>query len=250
VRKIGLWDGAVITAARVYDRVAASAHIKAVLLAEAGVDSDVQDPKWRSIREAEAWRSKLTISFCGPPRRERGLLTFLEAARILSSRRRELRFRALLRADSQGEEERLAHLVRNPPRSATKIPIEFRTGKLPREEFLHELARSTVMVFPFQCQVSITPVSVLEAMALGIPVVVSPVGDLPIRVKGRAGLVAADFRAESLADSVERILGQPEWFAPRAEGGDPAEGIPSWREVAARWAEFLEFISQPREAFP
>jgi colanic acid/amylovoran biosynthesis glycosyltransferase len=89
-------------------------------------------------------------------------------------------------------------------------PVEFR-GALPQEEVLELYRRAAVFCLP--CVVASTgdrdglPTSVLEAMALGVPVVTTAVGGLgELVVDGRTGLVVPERDPEALADALQQLL--------------------------------------------
>jgi colanic acid/amylovoran biosynthesis glycosyltransferase len=84
-------------------------------------------------------------------------------------------------------------------------------GALPQEEVLELYRRAAVFCLP--CVVASTgdrdglPTSVLEAMALGVPVVTTAVSGLrELVVDGRTGLVVPERDPPALADAVERLL--------------------------------------------
>ncbi len=71
------------------------------------------------------------------------------------------------------------------------------------------LARASVLVLPSLDEGM--PISLLEAVAVGVPVIVSPVGDIPELIfHGRTGLVVAPEDADALAHGIDFILTHPE----------------------------------------
>jgi colanic acid/amylovoran biosynthesis glycosyltransferase len=91
-------------------------------------------------------------------------------------------------------------------------------GALPQEEVLQRYLRAAVFCLP--CVVSADgdrdglPTSVLEAMALGVPVVTTAVGGLAELVIGeRTGLVVPEHDPEALADALARVLTDPQLAA-------------------------------------
>jgi colanic acid/amylovoran biosynthesis glycosyltransferase len=91
-------------------------------------------------------------------------------------------------------------------------------GALPHEQVRDLFRRATVFCLP--CVVASSgdrdglPTSVLEAMALGVPVVTTDVNGLTETViDGETGLVVPEHDPASLADALERVLGDPELAA-------------------------------------
>jgi len=84
-------------------------------------------------------------------------------------------------------------------------------GPLPQEQVLERYRRAAVYCLP--CVVAGSgdrdglPTSVLEAMALGVPVVTTAVGGLPDAViDGETGLLVPQHDPEALAAAIERLL--------------------------------------------
>jgi glycosyltransferase involved in cell wall biosynthesis len=84
-------------------------------------------------------------------------------------------------------------------------------GPLPQEDVLHRYRRAAVYCLP--CVVAGSgdrdglPTSVLEAMALGVPVVTTAVSGLPEAViDGETGLLVPQHDPEALAAAIERLL--------------------------------------------
>jgi glycosyltransferase involved in cell wall biosynthesis len=97
-------------------------------------------------------------------------------------------------------------------------------GPLPHEEIRGLYGRASVFCLP--CVIASTgdrdglPTSVLEAMALGVPVVTTAVNGLAEAVvDGETGLVVPEHDPDALADALERVLGEPELAARLAEQG-------------------------------
>jgi colanic acid/amylovoran biosynthesis glycosyltransferase len=97
-------------------------------------------------------------------------------------------------------------------------------GALPHEEVRALYRRAAVFCLP--CVVASTgdrdglPTSVLEAMALGVPVVTTGVNGLPDAViDGETGLVVPEHDPPALADALERLLTSPDLAGRLAEQG-------------------------------
>lgn len=93
------------------------------------------------------------------------------------------------------------------------LDVAFR-GALPQEQVLERYQQAEVFCLP--CVVASTgdrdglPTAVLEAMALGVPVITTAVNGLAEAVlDGDTGLVVPERRPEALADALEQVLADP-----------------------------------------
>jgi colanic acid/amylovoran biosynthesis glycosyltransferase len=110
-------------------------------------------------------------------------------------------------------------------RAAARIGVDARfRGALPQEEVLELMRRAAVFCLP--CVVAADgdrdglPTSVLEAMALGVPVVTTAVNGLAEAVlHERTGLVVPQGDPSALADAIQRLLTDPVLAARLAVGG-------------------------------
>ena len=79
-------------------------------------------------------------------------------------------------------------------------------GRLPEQETLAEIARADILVLPSFMEG--LPIVLMEAMALGVPVIASRVAGIPELVSdGKTGLLFAPSDWDELAHCMERLLG-------------------------------------------
>ena len=138
---------------------------------------------------------------------KKGVDVLLEAAGLLKEKYPDLRFR-IIGSDPEGR-------VLNDCREGCKgEPVEF-AGVLTSEKALTEVSRARFFVLP--CVRSSTgdmdgiPVSIMEAMAMGVPVVSTAISGIPeLITHGETGLLARPGSPESLAEMIQRLLASPE----------------------------------------
>ena len=89
-------------------------------------------------------------------------------------------------------------------------------GPIPREQLLDVYPRASVVVAP--CVIGADgnrdglPTVLVEAMALGVPVVATDVTGIPELVEnGRTGLLIPQHHPEALAAAIQRVLAEPAW---------------------------------------
>jgi glycosyltransferase involved in cell wall biosynthesis len=73
----------------------------------------------------------------------------------------------------------------------------------------HAVAGCDAIALPFEIVPSDVPVSILETMALGLPLVTTDIACLPELVPDGAGLVIAPGRPELLADAIHDLAKDP-----------------------------------------
>lgn len=113
------------------------------------------------------------------------------------------------------------------------------TGKLSKEEWW-KLSES-YDVFINTSNFDNTPVSVMEAMALGLPVVSTNVGGIPYFVEENknALLVDAD-DAEAMAEKISLLVENPEKAVALAENARKKVESFDWKNVQSKWFELLK----------
>jgi colanic acid/amylovoran biosynthesis glycosyltransferase len=136
---------------------------------------------------------------------KKGLDDLIEACRLLAARGRAVRLEIVGDGPLRGQLEDAARVA--------GIDAAFR-GALPQEEVLPLYRQAAVVCLP--CVVVTTgdrdglPTSLLEAMALGAPVVSTPVGGIAeLVVDEETGLLVPERDPAALAGAVERLLSDP-----------------------------------------
>lgn len=118
------------------------------------------------------------------------------------------------------EESKLRDLI-------TEFDLEesvYLVGPLPREELIERYPKASLFVAP--CVIGEDgnrdglPTVLIEAMALGVPVISTPVTGIPELVKdGETGQLVPESSPTALADAIERGLNDPEWTGQMATTG-------------------------------
>jgi glycosyltransferase involved in cell wall biosynthesis len=81
-------------------------------------------------------------------------------------------------------------------------------GRLPRDQALREIAETGIVVMPSRWEA--TPVALMEAMLMGIPVVAAPVAGIPEVIDdGISGILVSERDAQAYAAAVRRVVRQP-----------------------------------------
>lgn len=153
-------------------------------LIQAGVDLKLFKPLEKSISKED--KSERIILFVGRLEEAKGILLLLKAADYLPE---EYRFVVL----GSG---RLSEIVRKHPR--TKF-----CQQVPHEETVSFYQNSDVFCLPSYTECF--PLSVLEAMACGVPVVATDVGDIRDMIRPPYGGYICNYNPKDIAEKIQTI---------------------------------------------
>ena len=121
--------------------------------------------------------------------------------------------------------------------TAHKLAVDF-TGRLSKAEWI--ALSQDYDIFLNTTTVDNTPVSLIEAMALGLPIVTTDVGGIPFLVQDQkqALLVASD-SVEQMVTAIKKLLEDPKLGQQLSEAGrDKALGY-DWESVKSLWLKVL-----------
>ena len=95
-------------------------------------------------------------------------------------------------------------------------------------------------------QVDNMPVSVLEACAMGLPVVATEVGGIPdLLTHEKTGLLVPDNDDQAMAESVLRLINEPDLTGRLSVNGRKLAVQSSWEEIYPRWKQvFAEVMNR------
>jgi glycosyltransferase involved in cell wall biosynthesis len=157
------------------------------------------DPAWFESKPLPAERTEtrqklgytprdIVVGYFGPPTPLRGLPALIEAVALARQKNPVLKLLALsrLRDGELGREQRAIEVLVGHLHAEPWARIE--TGFLRNKQLIQTLAACDLVALPFAVVPSDVPLSVLEAMALGLPVVTTDIACLPELVPDDAGL--------------------------------------------------------------
>lgn len=118
-----------------------------------------------------------------------------------------------------------------------ELKVRF-TGKLSRREW-SSLSKD-FNIFLNTSNVDNTPMSVLEAMALGLPVISSNVGGMPFLIEdGVDGLLVAPDDAEAMAQAVRKLLTDSQLRGSIIANAQKKAEQFTWKHIKQSWFEIL-----------
>lgn len=112
------------------------------------------------------------------------------------------------------------------------------TGKLSKEEWI-DLSKA-YNIFINTTHFDNTPISVIEAMALGIPVVSTNVGGLSyLLTNNHNALLVKDNDVDAMVKQIERIINEPNLARSLSQNGKETVKDFDWELVKKQWIELL-----------
>lgn len=122
----------------------------------------------------------------------------------------------------------------------------FMLGALPHEQIAELMAAADVFVLASAVESS--PLAILEAMAVGVPVVCPRAGGVPEIVEdGISGLMVPPADVNSLAGAVIRVLSDNQFAKRLRRGGFKIVRKLSWKRAAKRTLELYEEVCEEHE---
>ena len=122
--------------------------------------------------------------------------------------------------------------------SELNVEVEF-TGKLAKEEWV-KLSKD-YNVFINTTHFDNTPISVIEAMALGLPVISTKVGGIPFLIQHEnEGLLVPSDSAEDMASAIINLVENPEKVKLLTKlARTKVEGF-AWNSVKVQWLDLID----------
>lgn len=199
----------------------------------AGLDLNFWTPAEK--RELSA-RSALRFLYVGSAKAIRGFDVLLDAFRCLEGVDVELR--VLARGSTPGEAATLRHRI-DVRTGDMRVRVEIVGGWMDRERYREELRAADVVVLPFVLVPSELPVSVIECIACGTPVVSTDIDGLPDAI-GPAGIIVRSGSVAALVQAMRALIADPSRLAQlRAQCIDARKGMLDWPGVGREWLEVL-----------
>jgi glycosyltransferase involved in cell wall biosynthesis len=142
----------------------------------------------------------ITLLYAGQLRPEKGLLELAEAMRQLSADSRQV---LRLKMMGKGDSKRSERVVKEAFAAADLQNVEF-LGALGGDEKWRQFRSADIFVLPSYAEDM--PLSILEAMAAGLPVIATEVGSIPEMVDhGVSGFLVKPQDAAGLAYAIQRL---------------------------------------------
>lgn len=172
-----IFDLAICQSERTYDRI--KAHVKDFKIYKILPGIDLND--W--LYEKKEMSADTVFMYTGSPKKIRGFYMLLDAFSLMPSEKIHLKI--LSRGSQTGELKRIEAYIHQ-KKIAHKVTLI--GGWIPQSNLKRELSQADLLVLPFVLVPSELPVTLMESIASGTPVLVTDIDGLPGAV-GKAGLV-------------------------------------------------------------
>lgn len=179
------------------------------------------------------------LLYFGSPAPLRGLHRLLQAVAQVVPQQPRLKLLVLSRrhADELMEEDKTLRemLTKRPLCDAVKLV----SGFLPPSELVTHVAAADVVALPFELVPSDAPLSLLEAKALGKPVITTDLGCLPELVQDGVHYLATPGDVISLASAINTAILETKTEQPQMKS---PVAVTTWAEVGETWSKYIQTI--------
>lgn len=220
---------------------------KSIQVISPGVDEVWQQSHSNSERVQLGYHSSdKVILYFGSPAPLRGLHTLIEAFELARQQDDDLKLLILSRrhADELFEQEGSLEALLN--RSEIKSHVQIVSGYLEPERLVSHVAACDVVALPFELVPSDAPLTLLEAQALGKPVVTTNLACLPELVAQGEGYLAEPSNAQSLADALQQASRRENKGARHTINTAPSGKVSlferTWQQMGQEWSHLIQTL--------
>lgn len=191
------------------------------------------------MRYADKIGGRKYILFMGPSKAIRGIYFLLKAFDRAASMLNEVLLVCLIRKDTGQEGQRFQAALNYLKNRHQVIVIE---EKLEKKDVMAFIAGSHAVALPFLLVPSEVPLSVIEALSLGKPVLISETGGTSCFV-GKAGIVVPPNDIKALSKGIVHVCSDTELHATLSrEARELIARQSNWGQVAQDYVRFTEQV--------
>ena len=182
------------------------------------------------------------VTYFGPPHTRRGINELIQAISILKTRV-PIKLLLLLRLNPMQS----TSIVRSYEKKISKLNVANRVtliaNVLPKNTLIDFLKLSDVVALPFKFIDEEPPLTILEAMALGKPVITTKVGSLPEIIGRERGLLIETGSSRELAQAIYDIYRRPyEGDRLGAKAKEYAMSLCDWNDLAEHVLNLFKLV--------
>jgi glycosyltransferase involved in cell wall biosynthesis len=193
-------------------------------------------------RERQGFSSEeFIVTYLGSPLTIRGTDTLIKATQLLNKWIKRFRVLLLLRVDSKKEAKEEIFLRSLIKKLNLSDKFFVTSGILSHERIKKYIYASDVIALPFKIVQSEPPLSILESMALGKPIVTTKICGLPELIGNDKGVLVEPNNPKDLALAICQLYHDPE---KRGEIGRKAREFmlnqPDWTSITRLYESFFQ----------
>lgn len=208
----------------------------------ASSDSSTSAPSSELRKEMGFSADDTVVIYFGSPAPLRGLHSLLKALKQAREQKQSLKLLILNRRHANelmAEDAELQKLLTDP---SLQDAVQLVTGFLEQPKLVQYVAAADIVALPFELVPADAPLSVLEAHALGKPVVTTTTASLPELASQGTRYLAKPADIHSLSAALLEAAGQ---FTNRSNGSGKNAQKPisrSWEEVGIEWSQYIQTL--------
>ena len=180
------------------------------------------------------------ILFFGSPAPLRGLHSLIRAVALARESDPSIKLLVLNRRRRDELIQEDAELRRLLENSAVAAHIHVISGFLPPLELSQQVAATDIVALPFELVPADAPLSILEAQALGKPIVTTRVASLPEMAAAGTSYLAEPADPMSLANALLKAAADLDQKRRNEQTEAPKRTIRTWQKVGEEWSQLLQ----------
>lgn len=214
---------------------------KPIQVISPGVDQIWQQAHSNAERTQLGYKpSDKVILYFGSPAPLRGLHTLIEAFELARQQDNHLKLLILSRRHADELFEQETSLKTRLNRPEIKAHVNIISGYLEAEQLVSHVAACDVVALPFELVPSDAPLTVLEAQALGKPVVTTDIACLAELVAQGEGYLAEPANAQSLANALQQASNRQNKGATSQAQAPLFER--TWQQMGQEWSHLIQNV--------
>ena len=188
-------------------------------------------------------RSDFVVTYFGPPYARRGVNDLVRAIAVLRQKF-PVKLLLLLRRDPRYNSPEVNSIRRLASKLRVTDRVTLIVSVLPRNKLISYLESSDVVALPFRYVDEEPPLGLLEAMALGKPVITTNVDSLPEVVGNNRGILVRPGNVSDLSKAIYYLFRHPDdAYSMAAESVKYVQALKDWDELADCFLHLAEKLS-------
>lgn len=184
------------------------------------------------------------ITYFGPPYTRRGVIDLVRASALLKNKV-PVRLLLLLRQDPKWKNPSVNLIERTIMKLHSTDIVTLIASILPKGRLVSYLKASDIIALPFKYVDEEPPLCLLEAMALGKPIITTNIDSIPEVIGNNRGFLVRPCNANDLSKAIFYLLRHPDYaYSLAVESIRYARALKNWDELAYDFFRLAEELVQ------